>query len=129
MERERAGGRGSGGPSTPTPLSVFFYAAYEASGLTFEEIAARSGLSLPTVAAYINGTRGGRQARTAPRIELIAEALGVDPKEALRLARLGTDPGVVRMILGDPRLPKWLRDKALSDYERELREGPSPDEQ
>lgn len=109
-------------PPPGTPLGKFFYEAYLRAGLTYKQIAEATRMPVPTVAAYINGTRGlGAQQRTIGKIRAIARALNVDEEEALRLARLTPDEGVIRAILDDPRLPPAVRDAALRAWKEELR--------
>ena len=117
------GGNGPGdGPAVRTPLAESFYAAWQASGLTEEAVARRSGLSVATVSAYFNGTRGGGgQVRTRPTIAALARVLGMDVEATLGLAGLAKDPGVVEAIRSDPSLPKRDKEELIYLYERRRR--------
>lgn len=93
-----------------TPLSRYFYAAWKRSGVTLEKVGRDAGVALSTVGHYIQGKRGGgKQARTVGTIRAIAEALDVDPDEAVRLAGVEDKSPVSQAILDDPSLTK--RDK------------------
>lgn len=96
------------------PLAQYFYDAYLRAGRTYQAIAARAGVSVPTVEAYMKGRRGkGRQLRQRETIERIAVALGLDPAEALRRADLPLGSNLAKHVLNDPVLPRQIKEAVL----------------
>jgi transcriptional regulator with XRE-family HTH domain len=111
------------GPRVRTPLSSFFYDAWKKSGLTLEMIARRSKLSVPTVWAYLNGTRGaGRQRRQRPTLTALAQALQLDVETTLDLAGVSVDAGVIKAIEADASLSRRSRSLLVAMYEQMRRE-------
>lgn len=90
--------------------------------MTLETLAGRAGLSISTVWAYLNGTRGsGGQPRQRATIVAIAKALDLPEREALELAGQAGDSGVIDAIKGDPRLSRRDKEMLISIYEQRLR--------
>ena len=115
-------GGGETGPTNPTPLALAFYAAFKASGMTLDALARRADVSLPTVSAYINGTRGGGgQARARPTIVAIAKALDMDVDRTLKLAGLHREAGVIESIRADSSLSKKDKEMFILLYEQRRR--------
>lgn len=116
------GPRGGAGPSNPTPLALAFYKAWRSSGLTLEAVATEAGLSVPTVWAYINGTRGsGGQPRQRRTIAAIAGALNLDEAKMLTLAGQAPRTDVVDAIKADTSLPRRDKEMLIMLYEQRRR--------
>lgn len=110
------------GPTNATPLAQAFYDAWVKSNLTLDAVARRAGLSIPTVSAYINGTRGtGAQKRSRPTIIALAKALSMDPDKALSLAGVARESGVIEAIRADPNLSRRDKDLLILLYEQRHR--------
>lgn len=117
-------GRGgsNSGPTNPTPLADAFYAAWRRSGLTLDAVARRAAVSIPTVSAYVNGTRGsGSQQRSRPTIVRLARALDMDPDATLALAGMARESGVIEAIRADPNLSRRDKEMLIMLYEQRNR--------
>lgn len=112
----------STGPTNATPLAQAFYDAWVRSKLTMDAVARRAGLSIPTVSAYINGTRGtGGQKRSRPTIIALAKALDIDPDRVLSLAGVARESGVIEAIRADPNLSRRDKEMLILLYEQRHR--------
>jgi transcriptional regulator with XRE-family HTH domain len=113
-------GRNVGGdrPKVDTPLTRYFYTEWKRSGITLSEIALATGKSISTVAAVINGTRGGVQERSIPTIRAIAEAMSLDPDEAERRAGVDLPDELEQMIRRDKKLSRAQKEQMLDQYRR-----------
>lgn len=109
---------GDSGPKVDTPLTRYFYMEKKRSGITLREIADASGWSVSTVAAVINGTRGGVQERSIPTIRAIAAAMGLDPNEAERLASVELPDEFEQMVRRNPKLSRAQKDQMIEQYRR-----------
>jgi hypothetical protein len=120
---ESAGTEAGEGPKVPTPLAVFFYEAWRRSGDTLDAVARRANLPVPTVWAYLNGTRGGGgQMRQRPTITALAQALQLDVETTLDLAGIAVDPGVIKAIEADASLSRRSRALLVTMYKQMRRE-------
>lgn len=116
------GRAGADEPAHRTPLAVAFYKKWRATGMTLDALAARAELSVSTVWAYLNGTRGsGGQSRQQPTITAIAKALDIDPEQALKLAGQAPRAGVVDAIRADAGLSRRDKEMLISIYEQRRR--------
>ena len=119
--RESSDVSAGSGPTNETPLSRYFYDAWLESGATMESIARKARVSLPTLWAYLHGTRGGGgMSRTRPTLTKIARALDLDVEKALTLAGVSIDPGVEQAIRADPSLSRRNRELLVTMY-RQMR--------
>lgn len=90
--------------------------------MTLDAVARRAGVSIPTVSAYINGTRGGGgQVRSRPTIVRLARALDMDVDATLALAGMARESGVIEAIRADPNLSRRDKDMLIMLYEQRHR--------
>lgn len=104
----------------PTPLALFFYGAFKESGRKLESVAKAAGVSVATVWAYINGTRGGRTRNSVTTVRKIAKALDLDEQEALAKTRVSDHSPQFRAVLAairaDSGMAKPDQEQAIAFY-------------